>query len=549
MACANQAGRIAGGLIAAGSTLLAMLAIGQGPASAAACPGSVASDQFSGAKVLRKLNAKLDGFGPRPTGSPNQARFVAWIERQAERISGVRTRSLPYNVDRWEHRSSSLVIQGADVRLAGPIPFSAATEPAGVTAPVSYVAAGEKITAANSAGRIVAVEDPVETYPYSVFFPGALGVDGYQPRGLDPNAPYSRDSRNEASYIQAAQAAGAVGIVIVKDIPRTQADGFYRPYSGVRWTIPGAFAGVDEGERLRQAAANAEPATLTQDSGFVPATTRTFVATLPGAGKHPSEFLIESHTDGVNALWDNGPVAMIAMLRYFAAVPRECRPRTLEFAFTTGHLQGAFGAADLAGRLDAEYEAGGVAGVITLEHLGALEYATVPRSDGPGSALQLTRDHESTIVAVTESEALRRLVAAKIERRRLDRTALVSGTDPPVTGRVPPNCSFGGEGTHYERRLLPTIGVISGPRELFTPGYGLEAIDFGFMRAQTLAFADVLLRASRMSQAKLAGDLIEMRAQRAAGAPGCAPTAARLSFHCGLDLRPPDLARLGRRAG
>ena len=45
-----------------------------------------------------------------------------------------------------------------------------------------------------------------------------------------------------------------------------------------------------------------------------------------------------SHTDGMNAVWDNGPTAILALAQYFASLPLECRSRTIEFAFTTAHL-------------------------------------------------------------------------------------------------------------------------------------------------------------------------------------------------------------------
>ena len=516
---------------------LALLLLAACSAQAATCTSTVKADQFASSAQLRQLNAKEAGFGARPTASANQDEFIHWIEREVKDVRGVKTKSLGYDVDRWDSRSASLAVAGSDIPLAGPIPYSAAA-PAGVTAPVSYVAAGESINAANAAGRIVVVEDALETYPASVFYPGALGIDGYTPRGLEPDEPYSRDSRNEAAYLRAAQAAGAVGLIIAKDLPRDQIAGFYRPYNGTHWSLPGAFVGADEGARLKDAAAAGQSATLTAQSAFTPATTRTLMATLPGPGK--GRFVVESHTDGMNAVWDNGPVAMIAMLAYLAELPKRCRPATVQFAFTTGHLYGGLGAGALAAQLDSEYDGGKVLGVMALEHLGARELATVPRAQGPGSELQLTHRHEPTIVAVTQSTPLRSLVAKELTKFKLDRTVLVTGTDPPVTGRVPENCSFGGEGTPYERSLVPTIGVISGPRELFTPGYGIETIDFKYLRTQTLTFTDLLLGIGELSRAEIAGDLLAMRDSRAAGAPGCATSEGRrtprYSFHCGIQL-------------
>jgi hypothetical protein len=504
--------------------MAAVLALGllwAAPADAAKCPRAVNAHALASAAVLRKLNAAEASFGARPTASEPQNRFISWLARKLKRIDGVKVRSLNYTINRWVPSSTVLSAGGAAVPVAGPVPYSKPTGAAGITAPLVYLNAGEPITAANSAGRIVALEDPPTTYPYSVFFQGSLGVAGYTPIGLDPNAPYTRDSRSEATYLRQAQNAGAAGLIIVKDLPRSEISGFYRPYSGTNWTIPGAFVGADEGVALKQVAAGAGQATLSVDASFGPAPTRTLLATLRGRGRRPAKFVVESHTDGMNAVWDNGPIAMIAMARYLSDLGRQCRPRTIQFAFTTGHLHGSSGSEDVAARLNSQFDTGKVAGALSLEHMGAYEYATVPRSDGPGNHIVRTGDHELTLVSVTQSSALRTAVIAAVSRARLDRTVVLTGTDAPDPNRTPPNCAFGGEGTAYDRELVPAIGEISGPRELFTPGYGIETIDFPFMRRQTVAFTNLLLRLNRMSIPAIAGDLIEMRRQRASGAQGC----------------------------
>lgn len=505
--------------------IAAMLVVGLiavSSASAANCPRAVKGHMFASAKALQKLNAVENSFGARPTASDSQNQFIRWLARKLKGIDGVKVRSLYYTINRWQPRSTGLSADGAPMPVAGPIPYSKPTGAEGVTAPLVYLNAGEPITAANSAGKVVALDDPPITYPYSVFFPGGLGIAGYTPIDLDPNARYTRDSRTEGTYLRQAQVAGAAGLIIVKDLPGSEISGFYRPYSGTNWTIPGAFVGADEGVVLKQVAAGAGQATLTIDASFGPAPTRTLLATLGGKGRHPSKFVVESHTDGMNAVWDNGPIAMLAMARYLSDIGRGCRPRTIQFAFTTGHLYGGLGSEDVAARLNSQFDAGKVAGALSLEHMGAYEYATVPRSDGgPGSQIVRTGDHELTLVSVTQSAALRSAVIKTVSKARLDRTVLLTGTDAPDPTRTPPNCSFGGEGTAYERELLPAVGEISGPRELFTPGYGLETIDFPFMRRQTVAFTSLVLRLNRMSIRAIAGDLIQMRRQRASGAPGC----------------------------
>ena len=83
------------------------------------------------------------------------------------------------------------------------------------------------------------------------------------------------------------------------------------------------------------------------------------------------------------------------------------------------------------------------------------------------------------------------------------------------------HCSFGGQGTPYNERLLPTVSPIAAPEPLYDGGSGLEGIDFGLMRAQTRAFTDLVLQMQAMTRAQIAGDVTKLRAERRRGAPGC----------------------------
>ncbi len=473
-------------LLVAGVTLLAV----PGVAAARGCPRAVDRADFTSASTLRKLNDVQWRLGVRATATPNHRRFVDWLDRRMRGLRGFRVRSVDFRINRWDHRSTMLRLQGADLPVAGPIPYSRATGPAGVTAPLVYVPADEPITAANAAGRIVVRDRPI------------------------------RAPRNERVALDDAGAAGASGLLFVMDVPRRQARGFYRPYDGVDWKVPGAYLGVDEGQRVKAAVAGGRQveATLAVQATRKPARTRMLLATL--RGRSPQKLVVESHTDGVNAVWDNGPIVMLAMARYLSGLPLACRPRTVQFAFTTGHLyQTKSSAKWLAKRLDRQYDEGRVAGVLAVEHFGARAYDPVPRTDGPGVEMRATGRHEVLAVGVTESSRLREAVARHV--RDIMPAAVIPGLDPPDPKRVPEYCSFGGEGGPYNQRLIPTVGAISGPDVLFAPAFGMEAIDFPFMRRQSLAFTNLLLEMGRMSRTAIAGRVRDQRRRRAAGAPGC----------------------------
>jgi hypothetical protein len=496
--------------LALGTLALTATGTAQG---ATRCPSAVDASAFSTTAQLRSLNAYEGSLGARPTASPAQARFVDWLQRQMDAIPGVRTRSLPYTVQRWDASRVTLSVDGQDTPIASVVPYAQPTPPAGVTAPVVSIPSDREITAAEAAGKIVVRDWQPGSVAYSVFGKGVLGVGGR----FDATGDYTRDFLGPVPPdLEAAAAAGAAGLILVRDVPRDQAD-FLAPYEGVQWGVPAVYVGSDEGAAIRAASS----ATLTLLATRTPAQTRTLVATLPG--RSAQKLVVESHTDGANALWDNGPIAMVAMARYLAKLPRTCRPRTIEFSFVTGHLYQRLvspdvrdgGAEQRAAVLDRQYDRGRVAGVLVLEHLGALEYGL---RDG---RLQKTGRKELLLVPVSESDKLRAAVVRQVARHRLEQTAVIVGADAPDPARVPQHCSFGGEGTPYNHHLLPVVSPIAAPRGLFSPSFGMDAIDVPYMRRQTLAFTDVLLAMGRMSRADIAGRVTQERAQRKAGAPGC----------------------------
>jgi hypothetical protein len=254
--------------------------------------------------------------------------------------------------------------------------------------------------------------------------------------------------------------------------------------------------------------------------------TRSIQATI--AGQSAERIVIDSHTDGTNAVEDNGPIAMLAMARYLAALPMECRPRIIQLAFSTAHFYQRVadpavrdgGAEQLAQRLDRDYDAGTVAAVLVLAHLGAIDYEQVARPDGIGVRLEPNGLRSIQFIGVTPSPALVAAVTDVVQAHDLQRTILLQGSDLPGD-TVPKHCSFGGEGTPYARHLLPTVGVIAAPQSLYDPAFGLDGIDFDVMHDELLAFTELVHRLGTMDLDAIAGEIPMERAQRAAGAPGC----------------------------
>ncbi|MGW0484221.1 hypothetical protein [Nonomuraea sp. NPDC003214] len=495
------------------------------------CPVRVDPAAFATEARLGELAEQQETFGPRPTGSTAHAGYIDWLEDELAAVPGLQLSSLPYAIDRWDSLGAALTVGGTPVQVAAPVPFSAA---AGVTAPLVHLPAGTGITAANAAGKIVVRDLPWANVPNLLFYPLTLGYSMYDP-GLTINMLGSESMEAPAAAdadLKAAAAAGALGVIEISTLPHAQIEGMYAPYEGLPYGVPGVYVGADQGKQIKDALAAGQQvqAALTVTAAWTPTTTRTLLATLPGGAAQ--KIVVESHTDGMSPVWDNGPLTMIEMARYLASLPVACRPRTVQFAFVTGHLYQHLtgpdvregGAGQLAAQLDAEYDQGGVSSVVVLEHLGARRYDAVARPGGlPGR--QLVADPALTellLVPVSESTPLRELVRGHIEHWDVRRTAILKGLSAADLTKVPRHCSFGGEGTPYNQHLLPVIAPIAAPKTLFSPKFGAEAIDLAVMRKASLAFTDVVLDLGPMAQSAVAGDVTAMRQQRASGTPGCA---------------------------
>jgi hypothetical protein len=512
--------------------------ISSAAASAAVCPTAPDPSALPDAGALKQSNAFVASLGVRPTGSSTHVAYVNWIRQQLQAIPGVQISEINYPINRWSSSSASLTmhVDGRDVALpiADAIPYSQPTDSGGVTAPLVVVPDSQQITAANSAGKIVVREADAGSVPYADFLLPAVSWETYDPNHtIDPTGNFYGDFINynpRVNDLRDAASAGAKGLLYVKNVPRSQIIDHYEPYEGEDFRVPGVFLGADEGKQITDAiSAGKNPtAQIIDQARFDNVTTPSIEAVIPG--ETPQRIVVDSHTDGTNAVEDNGPVAMVAMARYYAALPIVCRPRTIQFAFSTAHFYQRVGpnpairdggAEQLAEQLDRDYDKGTVSAVVVLEHLGALDYEQVPRTDGgPGVQLAPNGLRAIQFIGVTPSPSLVAAVDSVVRTYDMQRTIMLQGADAPGN-TVPMHCSFGGEGTPYNVHLLPTVGVISAPQFLYDPAFELDAIDFNVMHSELLGFTELVNRLQVMTQSDISGSVDAERMQRAAGAPGC----------------------------
>jgi hypothetical protein len=507
-------------------------------ASASSCPVAPDPSLLPDASQLREMNAVLGAPGGHPTGSAVQVKYIRWIRSHLRTVAGAQISEEHFTINRWSQRSMSLQLQVGSVKttvpIAAPVPYAESTPAGGASAPLVEIPDQEKITSANAAGRIVVRPAPAGGTPNVDFFLPVVSWLVYDPNNtIDPTATFFGDfiSYNaRVADLRDAAAAGAKALLFVKDLPSRQLTDHYEPYEGTPWHVPAVFLGADEGKQLSAAiAAGPASARLSSKVNFTHLDTPTIRARIPGVSAQ--RIVIDSHTDGTNAVEDNGPIAMVAMAHYLAGLPLSCRPRTIEFVFPTGHFYQRLvdlnhrhgGAGVIAGQLDGEYDQGLVSSVLVLEHLGAVDYEQAPRSDGgPGYELLPNGLRAIQFIGITPSPSLVSTVTQVVHNYGLQRTILLQGADAPAT-TVPSHCNFGGEGTPYNQHLLPTMGVIAAPQSLYDPSFGLEGIDFNVTHDELLAYTELVNRLGSMSQTEVAGEIPLEREQRSHGGTPCPP--------------------------
>lgn len=484
----------------------------------------VDATQFSSADDLHRWCGILGSSGLRSTGSAAHSTVTDWLIDELGSVPGVDVRTTTFPVYRWEplpegnlEFAAGLTVGEESARVvvpvAGAVPYSATTDDRVVSAPLVHLPHTEALNAANSSGKLILRDVVPPRVPMEML--RALSFDLSE----DLNALES-DSVFDRPFLAplhedliAAGVAGAAGVVFAFAVHRDDVAGYFDPHNGTHYRIPAVFVGRDERRLLHDAAESGRIAEISVSARVLPGSARNIHATLPGTTR--KRIVVVSHTDGATFVQENGPAAILALARYFAAIPTVQRRYTIEFVLTSGHLhmskEGSYAYADL---LDNEYDTGSVALVIALEHLGAREL--LPSGDG---RLHFTGRGELLLWAVGPSEVMRREASTAAHRRKLDNTLLAPGFGAPKRGHVPEFASFGGIGSYYHSALVPTMALVSGPWSLWAPSFGESAVDYDRMRHQVLAVADAIVALDSASPDEIAGDYKDNRRSRAAGAP------------------------------
>lgn len=444
-----------------------------------------ASDQLQGfiaAGEVADHERFLSSITPCFTGSAAHKRFLDWAQGQLEQAGlAVQRRTLRF--DYQELRSWGVNLNGRDPGPIGVWPYSGTTGPGGVTAPLYYAGSSTSPDLGGAAGKIVLIDFSLLTQPV---------VDSYIVRDIYP--PSEIDAWGQAQHPDvvatfqgppnnaAIQAAGAVGLIAMWPGVTDESAAYQNaPFTARPVGLPGVWVGAGNRAKLLAAARAGQSATLVLDEPLHPGTsTDNLWTVVPGATDEV--IIVNTHTDGCNAVEENGLIGVVALARYFA---RRQNRRTMVFVGTTGHFGHGLvpgTATFIAEQSDLVSRA---VACVTIEHLGATEWVDHPyRPTGKNQWMWVYTPYAPGANVFAEA---------------------VGGTGALRAMAVDPKALYFGEGHPFFNAGVPTISWLSGPTYLFTspPGGEIGKVNLDNMYGELITLARCVTTLDGMSAASI----------------------------------------------
>jgi hypothetical protein len=427
-------------------------------------------------------------LGPKYTGNKAHATFVEFLSTQLKSVGLDVTRER-YTLPRWDAKRWEIAVTpSSGAAFKAPVtsyfPYSGETPPAGVTGELVFAGTNPAFALDNLQGKVVLIECPTNKRAFAEMYK-VWGLHA----GKSVFPASTRPARGPVGDLTPFQKAGAVGVILAwTDISDANAADQYTPFSRPLQNIPALYVGRETGAKLRALAGSGARATVVLEADVLPDTpTDTLVGILPGASA--SELIIlNTHTDGPNATEENGALGILALMKYFAKIPRHDRGRTIVCPLTTGHFAGPW-VPSIRGII-AKYPdvIKRAVAAVTVEHLGCEEWL-----DDAAMHYKATGKREWS-VAITPSKPMAGALVEALEGSA-DRAAVVN----PVNG------GFLGEGSALSRAGVPTIGYIPQPNYLLAgPADGcIDKLNADLMHSQIQVFAKLIHKINTLSAAQL----------------------------------------------
>lgn len=419
-------------------------------------------------EMLREIE-KMNSFGSRTTGSKGHNQFIAWLKNELTDM-GLKVHSDRYTFDRWEEEKSAVYIGGKEVLVSSAYPYSGETDENGVTGELVYTT---KDDYKKAKGKIAVIQiDNSKRLPA-----GLIMNERYQSTLQNHVMPGDGDlvltTALQDANLEKAKKEGVLAVILVwKGVSDEKAKDQYVPFTSDYAGIPAVWINQTNGNQVIEAAKSHKDGTVIlqanrQDQAF----TESFYVTIEGKNKKEA-IIINSHTDGVNVVEENGAVGMLSMIRYLQQNQPE---RTMVFAFVTGHFRlpvfkGTSQASSTWMQAHKELwdgEEGNMKAVagITVEHLGSMEW----KDDASGTYHSTGKIQ--TEYVYTGNEMMAAVWRKADQERKLSRCVLLRGHNQFEFGESQPLFEAG----------IPVIGFIPTPDYLLTNSQNREMDKFNVL--------------------------------------------------------------------
>lgn len=453
----------------------------------------VDTSQFISEQQLEDWAFELDAVGLRATG--NEA-HEAYIDRLAARLACAGINDIwfePVPFTRWLAKHWELNAVHGDstepVRVASYAPYSGSTTPDGVTAPLTYLAPDTEIIAENVADKIVLFE--VTQLGYPVWALALLSIGIHDLQNLNLFEYYSRPYLSIDPIVEVLEGledAGAAGSIAVLPTAYETAYGSYFPYDGKVRDIPTLYVDMATGAQLKILAASDSETqlNLTLEAEVEETTTRNLFGLIPGMSDELT--VVNSHTDGTNALEDNGPDAMIGMAQYLNRLPQSELPRSILFMFSAAHFAHGISIRDFLASHEDDGLLNRIATVVTIEHLAAQKW-----NINYEGQLVATGKPEIGVFFQPPIKALAELSFDALRNADAGPGAVLHPWNRSADGIE--EAAWAGEGQYFwSLARIPTANYITGPNYLLNWGISTaDKIDYDRMWRQMISFTQMQL--------------------------------------------------------
>lgn len=442
---------------------------------AAALPWSATAGQLLGRNRAALLPTEravwsdvefLSSLGPRYCGNGAHNKLMDFLDEEFTKC-GMTLSDIPHtSLMQWLPRNVTLSSRSGALPVGAFCRWAAQTGPRGVTAPLHYLGRVEGASRFSMAlypdrrstlpippevrGKIALVEITVGHRPLGLMFKGR--VDYMFDKLGRPMPPLQGPSASNMAatpddFERKLKEAGAVGVIYAwKGLADADAKGQSRlgtEHLPSIWVVP------TTGQNLIRLARTGEPVTLTVEANTQSnAPTRTIVATLPGATEE--SIILWSHTDGPNALQENGSLAILNMMRYFSKIPRSERRRTIKVVIPESHFAEQYisTSAWIAERPDIVKNS---VALIAAEHLGGTEWLSDPISNTytPTGELEVA-------FAFCPTSPIRTLARQAVAAQEIGRQAILNTAEFSFTPGI----------AAYKKVKMPSFAYISIPSYL-----------------------------------------------------------------------------------